>query len=192
MSTTIVFLTISNWAFGIGAAVIFGSIIFIVRCGRQCCDSITWIIDMYRRNTRIGTLQKEQVSDAEPSVEKSSEEEISEIKRQISTLSQQIKAMLVEIKKARRTELMKALEGDANTASTEYGMKFELKRPEFEKAMRILHVTLARMPEQAVAYRQDTIKWIAEAQKKFDGYKPEKFVQEIETAKSRRRTTQDK
>ena len=192
MSATIVPLAISDWAFGIGATVIFGSIIFIVRYGRQCCDSIAWMIDIFRMSIRVGGRQEEQGSDAGSSVEGFSKEEMADIKGKISILSQQIKAMLVEIKKTRRTELLKALEGDANVASTEYGMKFELKRSEFERAMKIMQVTLAKVPEQAAAYRQNTIKWIANAQKKFDNYSPEKFVQKIEAAKSRRRTTQGK
>jgi len=195
MSTTSMPLAISNWNFGILTALIFCSIIFVVRYGRQCRDSITWIIDMYRMykmNTGVETHHKEQRSDVESSVEESSREEIKEIKRQISLLSQQIKAILVEIRKTRRTELLKALKVNANTASTEYGMKFELKRSEFEKAMKVLQVTLAKMPKQAITYRQNTIKWIAKAHKKFDKYSPEKFVQKVEAVKSRCRTTRSK
>jgi hypothetical protein len=84
------------------------------------------------------------------------------------------------------------LEVDANTASTEYGMKFELKRSEFEKEMKVLQVTLAKMPKQAITYRQNTIKWITKAHKKFDKYSPEKFVQKVEAVKSRRRAAQSK
>jgi len=185
-------LAMSNFAIGIFTAIIFGSIIFVVRYGRQCCESITWIIEMYRMykmNTGVGTSQKTQMSDVGSSVKESSKKEIPEIKRQISILSHQIKAILVEIKKIRRTDLLKALKVDANTASTEYGVKFELKRSEFEKAMKALLVTLAKMPEQDVAYRQNTTKWIAKAHKKFDRYSPEKFVQKVEAVKSRRRTT---
>jgi hypothetical protein len=188
-------LAISNWALGILAALILGSIIFVVRCGRRCRDSVAWIIDVYRRyktDTGVETRQKTHRSDVESFVEESNTEEIEEIKRQISSLSRQIKAILVEIRKTRRIELLKALKVDANTALTEYGMKFELRRSEFEKAMKVLHVILARMPEQAIAYRQNTIKWIAKAQKKFDEYSPEKFAQKVEAVKSKRRTTQNK
>lgn len=188
-------LAISNWAIGILAALIFGSIILVVRYGRQCCDSIAWIIEMYRMykiNTGLETPHKEQMSDVGSSVKESNKKEIAEIKRQISILSRQIKAIFVEIKKTRRTELLKALKVDANAASTEYGMKFELKRSEFDKAMKALQVTLAKMPEQAVTYRQNTIKWIANAHKKFDKYSPEKFVQKVEAAKSKHKTIQNK
>lgn len=195
MLPTSIPLAISNLAIGILTAIVFGSIIFVVRYGRQCCDSINWIIEMYRMykmNTDVGTRQKEQMSDIGSSVKESSKKEIAEIRRQISILSRQIKAILVEIKKTRRTELLKALKVDANTVSTEYGMKFELKRSEFEKVMKALQVTLAKMPEQAVADRQNTIKWIAKAHKKFEEYSPEKFVQKVEAVKSRRRTTESK
>ena len=71
-------------------------------------------------------------------------------------------------------------------------MKFELKRPEFEKTMKVLQVTLAKMPEEVVAYKQNVIKWIAKSQEKFNEYSPENFVQTIEAVKARRRTAQDK
>jgi len=107
-------------------------------------------------------------------------------------LSLQIKATLAEIKQIRRTAVQKALEDSIKTASTEYAMKFELKRPEFEKAMKVLQVTLAKMPEGGIAYKQKVMKWIAKAQEKFDEYSPEYFVQKLEAVKARRRTAQDK
>ena len=90
--------------------------------------------------------------------------DIAEIKEEISSLSQQIKTTLAEIKQMRKTLVMKALEDDIRLASTEYAMKFELKRPEYDKAMSILQVTLTKMPEEAVAYKQKVITWIAKAQ----------------------------
>jgi hypothetical protein len=190
MLATSIPLAVSNWTFGIVAAIIFGGIMFIVKYGRQCRDTIAWIIETYRRNTYKTMDHKEKNSDIE-SAEDLSKEEILEIKRQISTLSQQIKALLIEIKKIRRSEILNALEGDVNTASTEYGMKFELKRSEFEETTKILQDTLERMPEQAMAYRQKTAKWIARAQKIFDKYSPENLVQKFEALKSRHKNTQD-
>jgi len=187
ISATAIPLGISDLAFGIIVALIFGSILFIVKYGKDCCDSITWLVDICKMNIGKGTGNKEQESDAESSAEEFSKEEITEIKEQISTLSQQIKAILAEIKQIRRTEVLKALEYDLKTASTEYAMKFELKRPEYDKAMRVLQVTLAKMPEEAVSYNQKVIEWIAKAQKKFDEYSPENFGLKVEAIKVRRR-----
>ncbi len=87
---------------------------------------------------------------------------------------------------------MQALEGDIRTASTEYAMKFELKRPEYDKAMRILQVELANMPEEAVAYHQKVNNWIAKAQEKFNEYSPENFIRKVEAAKARQKSDQNK
>jgi len=192
ISATAIPLGISDLAFGIIVALIFGSIIFIVKYSKQCCDSIIWIVDICKMTIGKGTGDKEQGSDAESSAEEFSKEEIEEIKEQISILSQQIKATLAEIKQIRKTEALKALEYDIKTASTEYAMKFELKRPEYDKAMRILQVTFAKMPEEGVAYNQKVIEWIAKAQKKFGEYSPENFGQKVEAVKARRRAAQNK
>jgi len=192
ISTTAVPLGISNLTFGIIVALIFGGFVFIVRYGKQCCESITWIIDTCKMNLGKGAGEKGERSNAESSVEEFSKEEIVEIKEQISRLSLQIKATLAEIKQIRKTAGQKALEDSIKTASTEYAVRFELKRPEFEKAMKVLQVTLAKMPEEVVAYKQNVIKWIAKAQEKFDEYSPDNFVQKIEAVKARRRTAQDK
>jgi len=191
ISATAIPLGISDLALGIIAALIFGSIIFIVKYGKHCCDSITWIVDICKMNIGKGTGDKEQGSDAESSVEEFSKEEIAEIKEQISILSQQIKAILAEIKQIRKTEVLNALEDDIRAASTEYAMKFELKRPEYDKAMRILQVMLAKMPEEGVAYNQKVIEWIAKAQKKFDEYNPENFGRKVKAIKAKHRGTQN-
>jgi len=187
ISATAVPLGISDLALGMIVALIFGSIIFIVKCGKQCCDNIKWIIDICKMNMGKGIEEKEKKLKAESSVEGLSKEEIEEIKEEISNLSQQIKAILAEIKQIRKTEVLNALEGDINTASTEYAMKFELKRPEYNKAMRILQVMLAKMPEEAVAYNQKVIEWIAKAQKKFGEYSPENFSRKVEAVRAKRR-----
>ena len=192
ISATAIPLGISDLAFGIIAALIFGGFIFIVRYGKQCCESITWIIDTYKMNLGKGAGEKGEKSNAESSAKEFSKEKIAEIKEQISILSQQVKAILAEIKQIRRTEVLRALEYDINTASTEYAMKFELKRPEYDKAMRILKVTLAKMPEEAVAYNQKVIEWIAKAQKKFGEYSPENFTQKVGAIKARRKGAQNK
>ncbi len=70
-------------------------------------------------------------------------------------------------------------------------MKFELKRSEFEETPRALEITLAKMPEQAVSYRNKTLNWIAGARKKLDDCNPEEFAQKIRSVKSKRRTAQD-
>ena len=192
ISTTAISLGISDLTFGIMVALIFGGFVFIVRYGKQCCESIIWIIDTCKMNIGKGAGGKGERSNAESSVEESSKEEIVEIKEQISILSQQIRATLAEIKQIRKTAVKNALEDSIKTASTEYAMKFELKRPELEKAMRVLKITLAKMPEEGVAYKQKVIKWIAKAQEKFDEYSPDNFVQKVEAIKARRRTAQDK
>ena len=191
ISATTIPLGISDLAFGIIVALIFGSIIFIVKYGKHCCDSITWIIDVCKMNIGKGTDDKEQKSDSESSTEEFSKEEIAEIKEQISTTSQQIKAILAEIKQIRKNEVLKALEYDLKTASTEYAMKFELKRPEYDRATRILQVTLAKMPEEGAAYRQKVIEWIAKAQKKFSEYSPENFGRKVEAVRAKRRRAQN-
>lgn len=182
-------LGISDMALGIIVALIFGSIIFVVKYGKQCCDNITWIIDICKMNMGKGTEEKEEKAKTESSVEELSKEEIAEIKEEISNLSQQIKAILAEIKEIRRTQVLKALEDDINTASTEYAMKFELRRPEYDKAMRILQVMLAKMPEEGVAYNQKVINWIAKAQEKFSEYSPEHFDKKVEAVKAKHRST---
>lgn len=192
ISATAITLGISELALGIIVALIFGCILFIVKCGKQCCDNVKWIIDIYKMNKGKGTGGKELVSVAESSAEELSKEEIEEIKEQISILSQQIKATLAEIKQIRKTEALNALEDDIRAASTEYAMKFELKRPEYNKAMRILQVTLAKMPQEAVEYNQKVIEWIAKAQKKFGEYSPENFGRKVEALKAGRRTGQNK
>jgi len=138
-----------------------------------------------------GIEEKEKKLKAESSVEGLSKEEIEEIKEEISNLSQQIKAILAEIKQIRKTEVLNALENDIRAASTEYAMKFELKRPEYNKAMRILQVMVAKMPEEAVAYKQKVIEWIAKAQKKFDECNPENFGQEVKAVKAKHRGAQN-
>ncbi|MHC4558764.1 MAG: hypothetical protein ACYS80_15845 [Planctomycetota bacterium] len=185
-------LGISDLAFGIIVALIFGCIIFVVKYGKQCCDNIKWIIEICKMNIGKGTEEKEQRSNVDFSVEELSKKEIAEIKEDISNLSQQIKATLAEIKQIRKTEVLKALEDDIKTASTEYAMKFELKRPEYDKAMRILQVTLAKMPEEGVTYNQKVINWIAKAQEKFNEYSPEHFVRKVEAAKARHKSNQNK
>ena len=184
-------LGISDLTLGIMVAIIFGCIIFVVKCGKQCCDNIKWIIDICKMNMGKGIEEKEKKVKADSSVEGLSQEEIEEIKEEISNLSQQIKAILAEIKQIRKTEVLNALEGDINTASTEYAMKFELKRPEYDKAMRILQVVLAKMPEEGVAYNQKVIEWIAKAQKKFSEYSPENFGRKVEAVRAKRRRAQN-
>ena len=44
ISATAIPLGISDLALGIIVALIFGCILFIVKCGKQCCDNIKWII----------------------------------------------------------------------------------------------------------------------------------------------------
>jgi hypothetical protein len=192
ISETAIPLGISDWALGIIVALIFGVIIFIAKCGKQCCDSIVWIIEILKMNIGKGAGEKEQRSDVVSSIEEFSRKEIAEIKEQIFSSSQQIKAILAEVKQIRKTEVLKALEDDIKLASTEYAMKFELKKSEFEKAIKILKALLAEIPKEDVADKQKVIKWIAKAQEKFDKYDPENFVQTIDAVKARRRAAQNK
>jgi hypothetical protein len=159
-----------------------------VKYGKQFCDNIKWIIDICKMNMNKGTEQKEQRPNSESSVKELSKEEIAEIKEEISNLSQQIKAILSEIKEISKTEVIKAIEDDIRTASTEYAMKFELKRPEYDKSMRILQVMVTRIPEESVAYKQKVSNWITKAQEKFNEYRPEHFFRKVEAAKARHGT----
>ena len=192
ISATAIPLGISDLALGIIVALIFGCVLFIVKYGKHCCDNIKWIIDIYKMNKGKETGSEEQVPVAEPPDEELSKEEIKEIKEEISSLTKQIKTTLGEIKKIRKTEALNALENDIRAASTQYAMKFELKRPEYDKAMRILQVTIAKMPEQAVEYNQKVMKWIAKAQKKFGKYSPENFGRKVEALKAGRKGNQNK
>lgn len=192
ISATAIPLGISEMALGIIVALIFGCVLFIVKYGKHCCDNIKWIIDIYKMKKVKETGGKEPVPAAESSDEELSKEEIKEIKEEISSLTKQIKTTLAEIKKTRKTEALNALENDIRAASTQYAMKFELKRPEYDKAMRILQVTLAKMPEEAVEYNQKLIKWIAKAQKKFGKYSPENFGRKVEALKAGRKGNQNK
>jgi MFS superfamily sulfate permease-like transporter len=192
ISATAIPLGISDLTLGIIVALIFGCVLFIVKYGKQCCDNIKWIIDIYKMNKSKETGGKEPVPAVEPPDEELSKEEIKEIKEEISTLTKQIKTTLAEIKKIRKTEALNALETDIRLASTQYAMKFELKRPEYDQAMRILQVTITKMPEEAVEYNQKIIKWIAKAQKKFIKYSPENFGQKVEALNAKRRREQNK
>ena len=192
ISATAIPLGISEMALGIIVALIFGCVLFIVKYGKHCCDNIKWIIDIYKMKKGKETGGEEQVPVAEPPDEELSKEEIKEIKEEISSLTKQIKTTLAEIKKIRKTEALNALENDIRAASTQYAMKFELKRPEYDKAMRVLQVTLAKMPEQAVEYNQKVMKWIAKAQKKFGKYSPENFGRKVEALKAGRKGDQNK
>ena len=58
--------------------------------------------------------------------------------------------------------------------------------------MRILQVTIAKMPEEAVEYNQKIIKWIAKAQKKFGKYSPENFGRKVEALKAGRKGNRNK
>ncbi|MCP4262227.1 MAG: hypothetical protein GY774_32700 [Planctomycetes bacterium] len=190
ISATAMPLGISELGLGIIIALIFGIILLIVKYGKQFRDNIKWIIEMYKMNSGKATEAKVQKPNVDSSDEGLSKEEIAEIKEEISNLSQQIKSILAEIKQIRKTEVLKALEDDVRLASTEYAMKFELKRPEYDKAMRILQVVLAKMPEEAVAYNQKVIKWISKAQEKFNKYSPEHFIRKVETAKAKQKAKQ--
>ena len=185
-------LGISELTLGIIVALVFGGFVFCIIYGKQCCDSIIWIIETLKMNIGEGAGEKRERSNAESSFEELSKEEIVNIKRQISRVSQQIRAILAEIKQIRKTAGKKALEYSIETASTEYAMKFELKRPEFEKAMKILKAALAEIPEEGVAYKQKVMKWIVKAQEKFEDYSPENFSKKIEAIKARRRAAQSK
>lgn len=182
---TILPLGISDLALGIIVAIVFGCILFVVKYGRQCCDNVKWIIEICKMNAGKKTDEEiETVKTESSSVEEFSKEEIEEIKEEISSLSQQIKTILADIKQVRKTQVIKALEDDIRTASTEYAMKFEIKRPEYDKAMRILQVTLAKMPEEAFAYKQKVNEWIDKAQEKFNRYSPEYFEKKVEAVKA--------
>jgi hypothetical protein len=183
---------ISDLTLGIIVALIFGCIIFVVKYGKQFRDNVKWIIEICKMNMDKETAEKKETAKTDSSVEGLSKEEIAEIEDEISNQSQQIKATLAEIKKIRKTEILKALEDDIRTASTEYAMKFELKRPEYDKAMRILQVELANMPEEAVAYHQKVKSWIAKAQEKFNDYSPENFIRKVQAAKARHSSNQSK
>ncbi len=78
------------------------------------------------------------------------------------------------------------MEDNIKIASTEYAMKFELKRPDFEKAMKVLIVTIAKIPEEGVVNKQEVIKWITKAQEKFEDFSPENFNKKVEAVKTRR------
>ncbi len=189
LSTTIMPLGISDLTLGIIVALIFGSILFVVKCGRQCRDNVKWIIEICKMNYGKKTEEKEteEKVKTEHPVEELDKEEIAEIKEEISELSQQIKAILAEIKQIRNTEALNALEDDIQRASTEYAMKFELKRIEYDKAMKILQVELSNMPEEAIAYKKKVNDWIAKAEKKFIRYNPEYFINKVEALKARRK-----
>ncbi|MBN1804318.1 MAG: hypothetical protein JW837_03620 [Sedimentisphaerales bacterium] len=187
ISTTVIPLGISNLALGLITALIFGCILFVVTYGRQCCDNIKWIIEVYKMNygkKPEETTIKGKVKTEVP-IEAIDKEEIAEIKEEISELSQQIKGILAEIKQIRNTEIENALEG-IETAPTEYAMKFEIKRIEYDNAMKILQVTLANMPEAAIAYKKKVNDWIDAAEKKFRKYGPENFIKKVQEIKARR------
>ena len=129
---------------------------------------------------------KEKVK-TEISVEELNKEKMVEIKEEISELSQQIKAILAEIKRIRKTEALKALEDNMQTALTEYAMKFELKRIEYDKTMKILQVVLSNMPDEAIAYKKKVSDWITQAEKKFRKYNPENFNKKVDALKTRRK-----
>ena len=189
LSTTIMPLGISDLTLGIIVALIFGSILFVVKCGRQCRDNVKWIIEICKMNYGKKTEEKEteEKVKTEHPVEELDKEEIAEIKEEISELSQQIKAILAEIKQIRNTKALNALEDDIQRASTEYAMKFELKRIEYNKAMKILQVELSNMPEEAIAYKKKVNDWIAKAEKKFIRYRPEYFINKVEALKAGRK-----
>jgi len=191
ISATAMPLGISELTFGIIVALIFGGLVFIMRYGKQCCESITWIIDTCKMNLGKGAGEKGERSNAESSVEELSKETV-KIKKRIHRLSQQIRAILAEIKQVRKTAGKNALEDSIETALTEYAMKFELKRLDFEKEMKVLKVALTKIPEEDVAYKQEVIRWIAKAQEKFEDYSPENFGKEVEAVKARRRAAQSK
>jgi hypothetical protein len=183
LSVTAIYLGISDLALGIIVALIFGCVIFVVKCGKQCRDNVKWIIEICKMNFSKGTKEK---SKTETSVEESDEEKTAEIKEEISELSQQIKGILAEIKQIRKTEVENALEAGIETAVTEYAMKFELKRIEYDNAMKILQVTLANMPEEAIAYKKKVNDWITAAENKLRRYGPENFIKKVQEIKARR------
>jgi hypothetical protein len=177
---------ISDLTLGIIVALVFGTIIFVVKCGKQCCDNIKWIIEVCKMNAGKDTEQKKgKAKKTESSVEELNKEEIEKLKEEISDLSQQVKTVLADISQVRKTQVLSALEGDIRMASTEYAMKFELKRSEYDSAMRMLQVTVAKMPDEAVAYKQKVNEWIDKAQKKFIEYSPENFEKKVEAVKAK-------
>jgi hypothetical protein len=186
LSATAMPLGISELTLGIIVALIFGCFLFIIKYGKGCCESIIWIRDICKMNLGKGTDEKLEKSNTEFSVEELSKEEIVEIKKQISELSQQVRAILAELKQIRETACKEALEDNIKIASTEYAMKFELKRPDFEKAMKILIVTVTKIPEEGVVNKQKVIKWITKAQEKFEDLSPENFSKKVESVKARR------
>ena len=111
-------LSLSDLTLGIIVALIFGCIIFVVKCGKQCCDNVKWIIDVCKMNMGKETEVKEEKAKVESSGEGLTKEEIKEIKEEISNLSQQIKSALAEIKQIRNTQILNALEGDIRMAAT--------------------------------------------------------------------------
>lgn len=143
-------LGISDLTLGIILALVLGGFVLVIKYGKQCCENIIWFRDVLRMNLGRGTDEKGKKSNVEYSIEELSSEEIMEIKNQISGSPQQIRAIFAEIKQIRKTTSEKALEDSIQAASTEYAMKFELKRPEFEKAMKALKATLAKIPEEGV------------------------------------------
>ena len=183
LSATAMPLGISELTLGIIVALILGCIIFIMKYGKQCCDSIIWIRDILKMNLGNGACEKVEKSNTEFSVEELSREEIVEIKKQISKLSQQVRAILAELKQIRETACKEALEDNIKIASTEYAMKFELKRPDFEKAIKILIVAITKIPEEGVVNKQKVIKWITKAQEKFEDFSPENFSKKVEQFK---------
>ena len=186
LSATAMPLGISELTLGIIVALIFGCFLFIIKYGKGCCESIIWIRDICKMNLGKGTGEKLEKSNSEFSVEELSKEEIVEIKKQISELSQQVRAILAELKQIRETACKEALEDNIKIASTEYAMKFELKRPDFEKAIKVLIVTVTKIPEEGVVDKQKVIKWITKAQEKFEDLSPENFSKKVEAIKARR------
>jgi hypothetical protein len=168
-------LGIADLTVGIIVALVLGGFLLILKYGKQCSENVIWFRDVLRMNLGRGTDEKRKKSNVECSIEESSSEEIVEIKNQISRSSQQIRAILAEILQIINTTGERALEDNVEAASTQYAMKFELKRPEFEKAMRALKTTLAEIPEEGVVDRQKVNEWIAKAQKKFEDYSPVNF-----------------
>lgn len=180
MTVTNIALAVSNLTLGIGAALVLGGVVLFMTYGKQFRESIAWIMEMYR--SAKGQQLREESPNAEGPVEELDKDEIAEIKEQISTLSKQIKSILVDIKKTRDAELLTAIEGDANIVITDYAMKWEFRKAEFDKAVQAMEAAMRRMPEQALAYRQDTIAWIARARKKCDKCSPEELVRKIRAA----------
>jgi len=194
LSATAIPLGISDLTIGIIVALVFGSVLFVVKCGRQCCDNVKWIIEICKMNyckkteeLEIKGKETKEKKKTETSVEEIDKEQIAEIKEEISELSQQVKGILAEIKQIRKTEALNAIEDDIQRASTEYAMKFELKRIEYDQAMKILQVELSNMPDQAIAYKMKVNDWISKAHKKFRKYSPEHFHKKVESLRAKRK-----